>query len=325
MKRFLICLFLIFGFLAFNASSVFAQEINIGVYPPIFQANTTPPAQVSAPLDLYNLSDSPLSIDIIIKPFTAAASEDGETSYSFDNPTQSFIGRNVRILDEDKAVTSLDLTAKETRKLKLSINVPKDQSHSDYYFSIIFESKDQSAIGANISRAVGGVATNVLLSVGPKGPTMGNIKEFSVPFFVQKGPVPFTLKVENQSDHYITPTGEILITNLFGQTIGKVDLLPVNILSGTIRAIPDLQSYKDSLSSSNSIFDMKTAFWNEKFLLGPYSAKVTVSLSDSGPVFQRKIYFFAFPLLYLLGIIVVIVIIFIIWGKIRKKVNFPKN
>src|SRR6185312_6850779 len=134
------------------------------------------------------------------------------------------------------------------------------------------------------SAVAGGISTNVLLSIGPSGKTTGNIEEFSAPIFTTGGPVPFSLKVSNTSKHFISPQGTILIKNMFGQTIGKVDLLPVNILSNTSRFLPS----KNALDTH--------AIWPEKFLLGPYSATLTLALSDQGPVYYRTIYFFALPI-----------------------------
>lgn len=305
-------------FIAFlPIGKVHASTVNLGVYPPIFQATSTPPANVTAPIDLFNLADESVDVKIILKPFTASSSENGEVSYLSEIPTQSFILNNVKIMDGSKAVDSLTLSPKEVRKLSLNINIPKDQSRSDYYFSIIFVSATAAQNSSNVSQSSGGVATNVLLSVGPQGPTQGEIKEFSVPFFLDNGPVPFTLRLFNSSDHYIAPKGQILITNMFNQTIGKIDLLPVNILENTTRAIPDSESYAQNAKNPNSKFDFKISFWNEKFLLGPYTASLTISLSDSGPVFKRTVHFVGFPILALLAIIIIVFIIMVIRKRIK--------
>jgi len=321
MKKFLFILtFSIFYFM-FAKFPVFAQEVNLGVYPPIFQATTTPPSDISAPVTVYNFSDNPVDLKILIKPFIQSESENGEVSYVSKSPTEDFIAKNVRILDDKNEISGITLSAKEIKKLTLKITIPKDQSRSDYYFSVIFLSSGQEVNTSNTSSALGGVATNVLVSVGPQGPTNGEIKEFSAPFFLQNGPVPFTLKVLNKSDHYITPKGQILIKNMFGQTVGKIDLLPVNILLNTARFIPDYQSYLTSLKNKDFKFDSKTTFWNEKFLLGPYTANLTISLSDEGPVFKRSVFFIAFPIQGLIALVLVVFIILVIRKRIKNRLN----
>src|SRR5581483_11221742 len=114
----------------------------------------------------------------------------------------------------------------------------------------------------------------------------------SVPWYLEKGPVPFVVRVFNDSDHVIAPQGEIVITNMYGQKIGKVELLPVNILSDSIRSMPDKNMSWDLLQeqlSTQSKNQKMKAVWNEQFLLGLYSAKLRLKLSDSGPILRKTL------------------------------------
>jgi hypothetical protein len=319
MKKILFIPFL-FIFFMFLPKEVFA-EMNIGVYPPIFQAEATPPAELTTPLKVYNFANTPLETKIVIKPFTQSGDENGEVSFLSKSPTQEFIDKNVRVLDGENQISGITLGAKEVKELTLEIKVAKNESRSDYYFSIIFLSQSEDSKTSNTSASLGGIASNILISVGPKGPTEGEIKEFKAPFFIQNGPVPFKLKLLNSSDHFITPKGNILIKNMFGQTIAKIDLLPVNILSNTSRFVPDYQSYLLSLKDEKTKFDSKTIIWPEKFLLGPYVATLNVSFSDSGPHFKRSIYFIAFPLSALIALIITTLIVIFIIKKIKNRLN----
>ena len=155
-----------------------------------------------------------------------------------------------------------------------------------------------------------------MLSIGPVGKPQGHIEDFSTPFFVSKGPIPFTVQVQNSSDHYVTPKGNIVIKNMFGQTIGKVNLLPVNILANTVRRIPD--SLQASLNSNSDQGNFPVAIWPEKFLVGPYTATLTMALSDNGPLFTKEIAFFAFPLEYLTAILLIVCLIIFIAIRINK-------
>jgi hypothetical protein len=94
---------------------------------------------------------------------------------------------------------------------------------------------------------------------------------------------------------------------MFGQTIGKVNLLSVNILANTVRRIPD-----------STQLNQTTAVWPEKFLVGPYTATLTLALSDNGPLFTRNITFFAFPLEYLIAILLIICLIIFIAVRVNK-------
>ena len=97
---------------------------------------------------------------------------------------------------------------------------------------------------------------NVLLTVGPKGKTNGILEDFSSPLFVDSGPVAFNVAVKNTSNHFIQPRGEIIIKNMFGQAIGKVSLLQVNILADSTRRMPDtlqITTDKKQYEKTNSL------------------------------------------------------------------------
>jgi hypothetical protein len=92
----------------------------------------------------------------------------------------------MQILDNDTSIDSLTLAPGQQKELTLEIALPQNEILGDYYFSIVFISNNQPQANSNVSGATAGIATNVLLSIGPKGPTQGNIEEFSAPLFVQR-------------------------------------------------------------------------------------------------------------------------------------------
>ena len=207
----------------------------------------------------------------------------------------------------------------------MEIILPAKQPKGDYYFSVIFSSAAQSADGSNTSFQTGAISMNVLLTVGPKGKTNGVLEDFSAPLFVDSGPVAFNVAVKNTGNHFIQPKGEIIIKNMFGQAVGKVTLLQVNILSDSTRRIPDtLQLTTDEvqyekIKKAVEKNQFPVAIWPEKFLLGFYTATLTLSLSDEGPVFKKSAGFFAFPVSLILGIIIVISISAFVILRVRQK------
>lgn len=313
------------SFFILNTKPTDASSISLGIYPPILQIDTIPPADVSSDIQIQNQGEESQDLSIIIKPFKAANTENGELSYLFANDqfgTDPLIINHIKIIDGDNEVNSITLAPKQEKKLKLNINLPKGETPSDYYFSIIFVSKSQIDSSLNASQSTAGVATNVLLSVGPKAKAEGEITEFSVPFFLEKGPVQFKIRVRNQSNFFITPRGSILIKNVFGQIIGRVDLLPVNILAHSVRAIPgsdqfDAKEFKIDAKS----WENQKAVWSEKLLIGPYTATLAIALTEDGPVLRKTIYFAGFPLQVIIGVFITIVLLLLIMKRLRKKMK----
>jgi hypothetical protein len=314
-------------YLLFAAQSANAAGVSLGIYPPILQVETLPPAKAEAPLTIINFNDSDVSLKISLKPFFPAESEDGQIDY-FNNQDffkdDPLLFQRVKIFDGNQPIDKLVLAPKQKKDLTVKIEIPDNETLSDYYFSIIFASDSGPEQDANQSAAVGGIAANVLLSVGSKDLAKGNIEEYSVPFLVDSGPVPFTVKIKNKGSHFFAPKGEIIIKNLFGQPVGRVNLLPVNILAQSKRFLPDTLQIPTATGSAvakyqslYTKFPHPIAFWYEKFLLGPYSANLTIALSENGPLFKRTVYFLAFPVKLLLGIIIVILIIIFIARRVR--------
>lgn len=321
-KRVIIFLLIALFIQHFAAPSAHAQQgVELGVYPPIIQVDANAPAEVESPMSVINLSDTPVSITIKLRPFTQSSQETGVVQLLPDNAPlpgedPQFL-RKVAVLDGDTIVTELSLAPKQQKDLKLHMSIPKNEPPSDYYFSVLYQSKYIGNDQSTVASLVGGISTNVLVSIGPKGPTTGSIDTFQGPIFVQEGPVRFSVKVANTSSHFITPQGGIVISDIFGKPIGKVDLLPVNILEHSSRFVPSDVTIDETALLENNVY----AIWPEKFLLGIYSAKLTLALSDTGPLYHRTIYFFAFPILGLFGIFLAVCITTMIVLRVRKRVR----
>lgn len=317
-----------------------AQEASLTVSPPLLEIEAIPPIELETPIIIRNDSQKSVTLQIMLKPFTAY-SETGDIQFLEGN--DAFPGANPKIIDRIKVreksipISEVTLGPKEEKKLDLYIGLAASEPHSDYYFGIVFlptggkTEESDSEEDQNASSIQGGIGINVLLSVGPRTDAKGLIQEFSAPRFLSSGPVPFTVRVKNTGSKYITPKGTIIITNMFGQKIGRVNLLSSNILPGTIRAFINEDLYKETLrteatreKSNNTAQEEKATFepkaiWPETFLVGPYTATLRMSLSPEGPELVRDYRFFAFPTQLLLGLILGIALFLTIRTRLKRK------
>lgn len=295
--------FLSFEFLFLNLDKAEASALSLSLDPPIIEINAIPPSNKTSDLKIKNLSDNQTTLQIQIKPFKAK-SEGGQPEYL--NLEDFPILNNVKILENEVPVENIVLAPAQEKNLTLDINIPKDINISDYYFSIIFISKNSLSPTSTSSLNQIGIASNVLLSVGPPETPKAILEEFSSDTLFAKGPVPFAIKIKNQGNHFIKSKGQIIIKNMFGQSIGRIDLPAMNILSNSSRIIPNTS-------------------WRESFLLGFYTATLSLSLSDSGPILIKSIRFFAFPLESALVIVIAAAIITVIRKKIEHRYNVKHN
>ncbi len=295
--KILLVVFLILG----SVTKANAQEISVGVDPSILQIEATSPSLVKSPISIENQSNQNVTYSIFLVPFKASSLANGQPEFERDllDSYKDIFGR-IKVSDENGTLTQISLAPKQKKDLTLSIRLKDGEPPKDYYFSVIFVSE---AVGeANKESFVGaraGIGTNVLLSIGPKSPAKGHIEEFNSEKFSTKGPKEFRLKIRNESSHFVNTSGNLLIKNVFGQTVGNINFVPANILSNSSRFIE---------SDNNKNITNPKIIWDEKFLLGIYKAELTVALSEEGPIFKDTFTFFAFPVELIGGLLIVILV-----------------
>jgi hypothetical protein len=296
------------------AQSAFASEFSVGIYPPINKVIVDPGSNASIPIYIQNYDKEQVELEIKIKAFTFSSKFDGQAEIVPDSTRLSADYENVisgvKVLDGDKQINSLTLSPLERKGLVIDLEIPKNQPTKDYYVSLIAKSKASSLDQTNVSSIVAGIATNLLISVGkPESPT-GIIQDFSTNIFDLKGPIKINLLLENTGKNVFSPKGTVIIKNIYGQVMGAMETVPVNILSHSSRFIPSLNS-----ASKTEII------WNEKNPLGLYQVELSLTLSPEGPLFKRKIYFIAAPIKTLIIILAIIIAIFYLIKKIIFKIR----
>lgn len=302
---------LTFTFCLLPLGKSWAQELSVAIDPPILQIEANPPSLVKSPISLTNETNQNVTYSIFLIPFKARANNSGVELDSSIPQEYKIMFDKVQVSDENGPLTQISLAPKQRKDLTLSIRILKEDKARDYYFSVIFiseasqEDNESSSIGARA-----GIGQNVLLSVGPKSQTEGKIQEFSTSRFVTRGPVKFKLSVANESNHFVEINGNLVIRNVFNQTVGNINFVPANILAQSNRLI-------DSDDNPNPA--EPRIFWNEKFLLGLYKADLSLALSEEGPVLKKTIWFFAFPLEAVLLIILSIIILVGMIKRARRK------
>jgi hypothetical protein len=307
----------IIGLFLYSLIGLFNQaraDFSLGVYPPITQIEVTPPNVVDSQISVENTGNDVANLKIKLKAFKSSSDNNGQIEFLKDTDgipgNDPLILQKMAIFDGDQQIDTLTLAPKQIRNVTLHIELPKDEPSGDYYFSIVFQSSSPIIDQDTGSAISGGVATNVILSIGPKTKTTGSIQNFSTPWIVTGGPIPFSLLVRNTSNHFIVPTGDIVIQDMWGQNVGRISLLPVNILANSQRLVPD--------TKSKSFTD---AIWPEKALLGIYRAHLRILLSNEGPLFEKNIYFIALPIPAIIGIILGIIIITLIVLRVKQRLK----
>lgn len=322
------CILLIcIGIILFTGvSTVSANEISLDLSPPLTKIEAHTPTDIRTPFTITNQTDQSVKLTIELKPFVPSENEDGQITYLSEKEAStsgylSFL-KQVQIVNKNVAIDSIELGPEQKKKLLLRINLPEGVPPADYYFSIIFTTKEKATTQNAEETSIkfrGGIASNVLLSVNPEKRHNAVIEAFDTDFYHQHGPISFTLRVNNPDKHMISPKGVMLITNMFGQTIGRIEIPETNVLAGSTRAL--VYTPKNKTKDIKNDQKDPSVLWNEKVLLGYYRAQLSLAISESGPVYTRTIDFIVIPMKILLSTLLSLMIILLIILRIKKKLK----
>ncbi|MBU4017171.1 hypothetical protein KKF69_06905 [Patescibacteria group bacterium] len=337
-----------FALCTLHFNKVYADGISISASPSLIKINAITPSDTKSPITIENRGNNAINIQILFKPFHSSKKENGEIVYLNNNEIPDIykkIFNQIHVTDNGIITTNFELGPRQKKNLELQLIIPKNEPDSDYYFSVIFLARrneltprsspeanegepstqtdeansfpdDENAQDQNFSVINAGIAINVLLSIGNKNNPQGTIEEFSAPSFLKSGPVEFTVRIKNIGSRSFAPKAIIFIKNIFGQIVGRVDIESDNILADSIRSLTDIQT-----ASSPS---KQKIFWRENFLLGPYTATLNIAISDKGPVYNQSLIFLAIPIPLIIGIILSILMLLIIFLRVRYHIKNDK-
>lgn len=270
------------GFLFFIFTQAQAQEsVGLALSPPTFELSANPGDVLENTLRVENLTSKPMMILVDRRNFTALGEEgaigltEEETSFSL----ASWI-----------AVTpsEVEIPARSSKTFTFKTNIPLNAEPGGHFGSIIFRvggQKMPGQTGAVVSQELGAL---VLLRIAGKTAEQASLESFAAQKRLwEKGPVNFEVRVKNEGNVHFKPTGVITIVNFFGKKVATFNIEPKNVLPGAIRKME--------------------ATWGQKFLLGKYTATVSLTYGSQGKILTASTTFFGFP--YKIGGIILAVLL----------------
>lgn len=252
---------------------------------------------------LSNASPEDVAVDITIQDFIPLA---GADSFQFVSRAPGVT--TVRDWITIKSPTHFVFKPNETKQIPYSIVAPKDAEPGSHFGVIFFKATRVADLDAQIKVGTQ-VGVLTFVTVPGKFEQKGNITDLTAPSFVQTGPVEFDLTFENTGTVHFEPKGSIDITNMFGSKIASVPIEGYAVLPTGVKK-------------------MNFAWRVSGLLLGKYNAVASVYDLDGNLLSTKSVSFFALPIWYAVGFIVVILIIFlVIWffkTKLKISVSLKK-
>ena len=248
-----------------------------------------PGETIQESIRVRNTGDSPIQFNSNVQDFVIG--EDGQTPIAVsENVTTRWSLADWIVL----APQTDTLQPGETAQIAVVIEVPDDALPGGHYAMITHQPSAGRPDGQTASAVNQRVGTLVYLTV--EGPINEEafIRNLNIPSFVEYGPVPFSLEVDNQSDIHITPTISVDIHNFLGKRVETITLESKNIFPFSTREF--------------------VGQWDRVWGMGPYTAKVTMNYGNQGRVTLATERFWLMPaslvaagIVSLLALIVIII------------------
>lgn len=299
-------------------------SLSLSISPPIITIQAVPPAEVSADFSITNSENEPVELEINLKPFSETSEKDGKVKFinfeDLDSRKKDLLKR-IKIYKDGKILErGFTLSPKQKKKLSLKVNIPKNYTASDLYFSIIFLSLPKRDSQFTHSQVSQGIAINILLSIVRNESFQAEITRFDSESLFNDRIVKFNLEITNKGNSFITPEGSITIKNVFGQTMDRIKLDSIYILKNSSRLMTNYNQLDETTIRSIKNKELKI-YWLKPFIPGYYIATAEINFSEAKKSQTKRISFITFPSKNAIMIIAFIILGIILTKKITKKLK----
>lgn len=297
--------------LLLSVSPSFAQtDLSIGVAPTSKVLKMSPGEVYSDEIVFWNISQTGDTYKVFISGFEQIENQPGTAIILTPEDDAKALYSASKWFTTEK--DTLYLEPNKNIKLKYSITVPQDATKGEFNAEIFLISQtefEQIGTGAFTNLAAG---TPFLIQIGDEFVENAELLSFiSDKKIYEKINVKLLTHIKNIGDTHITPTGEIVIENIFRQEVARLPFNKNNqsLLRDTDGNYEDIWLQSSYLSPNNAI------------ALGPLKAKLLVTYRSFQPgfaVLNAETTFWIIPWKIIIAITVTILLAIIV-KAIRKK------
>jgi hypothetical protein len=298
-------------FFAFPKQNLFAQALNIGTAPASEKLTLQPGEKYEGEIVVWNLSEKTTSYNIFVRGFRQIENQPGTAiMYTEEEEERALYSAAPWVTVSKQKV---DLIPNRNEKIFYEINVPEDATKGEYTVIIAFISEDvQQQLGSTAAFTSLSSGTPILVKVGQDFAENAELLQFDTDRDWYEEPnVKFFTRINNLGDTHITPIGEIVLTNIFDQEVGKIvfNESAQSILRDNSASYETLWDYGSFLSKDN------------KIILGPIKADLILMYRNFQPGFApltATTSFWIIPWKYIL-LLLLIIITTVVVSRMRKK------
>ena len=305
-KRLFVLIGLALGLFLAPVSTIYAQSneatsdgLEIG--PALVEVNATRGKSYTVELKVLNVTKSTLIFDSSVDDF-GAKDESGAPGIILD--VDSDLPTSIKTWVD--AIPSFSLNANESKKFKVTIDVPSNAEPGGHYGVIRFAGRAPDA-DATIGQ-VASAGTLVLIRVDGTVTETLELDSFSATksggdaaTTFESGPLVFVSRFKNTGTVHVKPVGQIEIR---GGLTNTRTVIPVNKNGGNV--LP------------NSIRRFESQL-NTTWMFGRYTADISIAYGTTGQAIVKTISFWVIPYkLVLIALLVLITLIYVLRGLVKR-------
>lgn len=271
-----------------------AQAVSIS--PLNFELNGNPGDKLSNVVRIYNDLNSEINVKMEVQDFVAAG-ENGEVLIKEGENTSYSLAKWVTLLPE-----TFTIPAQSSQMVEFTVRIPADAEPGGHYGSVLATiSGSSSGNGVGINMKVGSL---LLLDVAGQVSENLGVSDFQAPAFSENGPDSLSARFTNDGTVHLKPRGFVLVKNMFGTEVAKIDLPQLNVLPQSTRKV-----------------DIPLKLDNQ---FGRYEATLAAIYGAANePISAVTVYWvIPYKLLAVYGGILLVLLIFAIRGRKRLKAAF---
>jgi hypothetical protein len=295
----------------FFATKTSAAPLSIGTAPTSEYLELQPGQKYNGEIVIWNLSDSTTKYEILKRGFRQIENQPGTAIILTEEENEKALYSASTWINMDRENILLEPNRNE--KIYYTVQVPEDVTKGEYNAIIAFSSENNTSIQGTATVTTLSAGMPILIKVGDDFVENAELLKFSTSKNFYEFPnIQFEARIKNIGDTHISPTGEIVLTNILDQEIARI---PVN---------PNSQSIlRENSGNYNINWDFgKFLTSDNKIILGPITANLIVTYRSFQPGFApltATTSFWILPWKYILAIILIIIVLTIVIKKLVKK------
>jgi hypothetical protein len=256
----------------------------LAISPPSYELSANPGDALTNSIRVDNTQNQSLDVTVNVRNFTALG-EEGEVNLTDQDSTYS-LAKWITVTP-----SSATIAAGQSQVFQYTVQVPSNAEPGGRFGSIVFKTSAKPIIGqsgVSIGQEIGSL---IFLKIAGNVTERSSIVGFQTADKInQYKPVNFTLRLKNDGNVHIKPTGTITVTNFFGKKVATIPLDSHNVLPGAIRR-------------------MEAQWKDGRFIFGKYTATASVTYGSDKQIITASTSFWGLPytiMLVCLGALILI-------------------